>query len=252
MPTKTPISAAELLDIVEAFPWKDWNTRLATTVANVYRDVVVTQGTAAADDVGGEFSFDDPFVSRFATKYVGERIVQLDETTKEELSALLVNVLDDHDTLTVGELGDKIQAAVGEKFEGYAGWRADRIARTETAIAYNHANVLGWAQGGVEEVEVQDGTGDDICAAANGQTWDLRKALEDPIGHPNCERTLTPVVTDAEARAGARERLAASLDAEEVAVRCASSAARIAEREDPNVARAAAQDGEDEDDETDA
>jgi hypothetical protein len=53
------------------------------------------------------------------------------------------------------ELGDLIADKVREKFDAYADWRADRIARTETANAYNYGRRVRLSEAGVTEVDVQ-------------------------------------------------------------------------------------------------
>lgn len=97
------------------------------------------------------------------------------------------------------------QIANGFDAEGYRGvmgvfdeattMRAERIARSETAMIYNAAANAGYEEAGVTHVEVMDGTGDDVCAAAAGSVWTLAYANANPIGHPNCVRAFAPIVT---------------------------------------------------------
>jgi HK97 family phage portal protein len=89
----------------------------------------------------------------------------------------------------------------GEEYRGIAGVfveateaRAETIARSETAMVYNAAANAGYRAAGIEEVIVLDGTGDAPCAEANGSTWTIDRAEENPIGHPNCVRTFVPKV----------------------------------------------------------
>jgi len=83
----------------------------------------------------------------------------------------------------------------------------------------------------VSEVDVIDGTQDDICAAANGQRWPLAQALADSIGHPNCSRTWAPVVPDTPAGEGQAALLVAL--SEDWAIICAQMADLVAAGEDP-------------------
>lgn len=97
-----------------------------------------------------------------------------------------------------------VQIANGVPAEDYNGivgvfdqasrYRAEMIARTETAFVYNLTANEGYRDAGVAEVEVIDGMGDDECASANGATWSLDEAAADPIAHPNCVRAFAPIV----------------------------------------------------------
>ena len=222
MPKTSP---AALLKKLNSFPWDDWNKSLGKKLEQPYRDLVITRGTQAAKALGGTFNDKDPMLSKFMTNYVMERATQLDETTKAEVSDMIRSIFAGGGD----DLGKAVKEHLQSKFDGYEAWRADRIARSESAIAYNHASVFGYHQAGVDEVDVLDGNGDDICAEADGQTWTLREALTDPIGHANCVRGLSPVVPDGNARR-AVERL--SLD-DDLAFVCAIAAELIMAREDP-------------------
>lgn len=188
-----PLTVIDLLVRLDRFPWAEWRRRLSPGMTQVYRDVVNTAGKPAAAAAGGTWDFQDPFLSRWMTRYVGERIVQLEATTKTRIAALLRDQFDQAPETTLLEQSRAILDAVREEYTGYEGWRAARIARTERAIAANHGAALGYAQAGVQEVEVSDGTEDDECAAANGQIWSVAKALSDPVAHPNAVMAGTRV-----------------------------------------------------------
>jgi hypothetical protein len=188
-----PTSVAELLALLESFPWETWSReRFEPGFRQIYRDLVVTAGKAAAAAQGRPWNPDDPFLSAFVTDYVGERIVSLEATTRDRVAALIRRVLDEGRALSPTDLGRVLQAAVTDEFAEMARWRANMIARTETAIAANHGTVMGLRQADVDRVEVVDGTGDAACAAANGQVWTIEEALANPIEHPNCVRTFVP------------------------------------------------------------
>ena len=97
----------------------------------------------------------DPYLSKFMTNYVMERSTQLNATTKEAVADVIRRVFDSG--ADADQLNSLVLDTVREQFDGYEQWRANRIARSETAIGYNHANVLGYATAGVGEVEVEDG-----------------------------------------------------------------------------------------------
>jgi hypothetical protein len=187
---------SKVLKILNAFDWSSYHDNIKTTFADSFGLVVTTQGARAADEVGGSFRPDDPFVKKHLTGYVGDRIVELDDTTKSDVETLIRGVLDSGDEFTPLELGDKIAELVQEKFDGYADWRADRIARTETSIAYNYGTAFGYKQSGVTEVLISDGDEDDECRAIDGTTQTLEWFLANPIAHPNCERDASPILPD--------------------------------------------------------
>src|SRR5262245_32474334 len=90
-----PLTAIDLLVRLDRFPWAEWRKRLSTGMSQVYRDVVNTAGKPAAAAAGGTWDFQDPFLSRWMTRYVGERIVQLENTTKMRITALLRDQFDE-------------------------------------------------------------------------------------------------------------------------------------------------------------
>jgi hypothetical protein len=96
---------------------------------------------------------------------------------------------------------DELVAGTGD-FTGLRdlfGSRAQTIALTETATAYNTASLAGYgASGLVDEVEVFDGldcgwTSHDDPDLADGSRRTLEEASEQPISHPNCQRAFGPV-----------------------------------------------------------
>lgn len=191
-----PVTAAELLALLDKFDWEAYHETLSTGLGKVFGEIVAIQGARGAKRAGLDaFDVDDPFVKKKLTGYVGDRIVSLDDTTKSDVVTLLRGLLDSG-TLDPASIGDAVADKVREKFDGYADWRADRIARTETAIAYNTGNTLGYAQAGVEKVRVLDSDDDEECRKANGQIWTLEEALNNPLAHPNCERDFAPILQE--------------------------------------------------------
>ena len=70
--------------------------------------------------------------------------------------------------------------------------RAETIARTETALSYNRATVLGYKEFGVTHLLAYDGDGDEVCAARDGQEFTVAEA-EDIEDHPNGTLVWSPV-----------------------------------------------------------
>jgi len=79
--------------------------------------------------------------------------------------------------------------------EAFSDYRAEMIARTETALSYNRAAVTGYGAYGVEQLEAYDGDGDPECAERAGQVYSIEEALgiED---HPNGTLVWSPVIED--------------------------------------------------------
>lgn len=219
-PGKAP-KAADLRAMLESFDWQGWREEAGPVIRDEFQSVLVDSARRRSREVGITFDETDPFLQRRLTSYVGTRIVELEDVTKERISNLIRDAFANGEGMTLPDLATEIGESVREQMEGYADWRADRIARTETAIAYNTGDLLAWMQMGVTEVDVQDGTeNDEACRAANGQRWPIEYALDHPIEHPNCERGFTPVLESIQ-QAGMRmlvhawmERKAAELDAE--------------------------------------
>src|SRR6266516_4171637 len=95
----------------------------------LFGNVVDLQGARGFDRASGDGQWrnDDPFVQRSLTKYVGDRIVELDETTKTNVTDLIRGLLEsDEGAGTTIELGDAIAEKVQEKFAGYEDWRRTR------------------------------------------------------------------------------------------------------------------------------
>lgn len=144
-------------------------------------------------DIGLDWHLTHPYISA-ARDRLGEKITRVNQTTKEAVA----------DTVDEGlRRGySLLQIANGYPDEGYkgivgvfdeaAGYRAEMIARSESAMIFNAAATAGYRDGGFKTVEVLDGLGDAPCAEANGSVWSLDDAESDPIAHPNCIRTFVP------------------------------------------------------------
>ena len=101
--------------------------------------------------------------------------------------------------LEAGGTHAQMRTALGNLFDDYADWRLDRIARTETAAAYNLGALGQYRSAGVQLVRVVDGDGDEICAPWNGRLATIEEAEGSPLGHANCTRTWIPEVGETKA-----------------------------------------------------
>jgi len=73
--------------------------------------------------------------------------------------------------------------------------RAQVLMRTEVQKAANRGAVDAAFRMGTRFVEVQDGSGkkpDKPCVDANGEIWNLRRAFNNLVEHPNCTRIFLP------------------------------------------------------------
>ena len=93
-----------------------------------------------------------------------------------------------------GVPGDKFKGLRSLVRETYKG-RANTIARTEIRTAQNQASAIRYEASGIQSVDILDGDDDDdVCKTANGSRWSLEYYRNNPIAHPNCTRTATPVI----------------------------------------------------------
>lgn len=120
---------------------------------------------------------------------LADRIKGIADTTKEEIRGLV-------DAATeAGWSSERLAQEIRDRSDGMSKSRAMTISRSESGTAYNQGALLSYEEAGVTEVEVLDGDEDEICAEANGQTWSLEEAAENPLGHPNCTRSFVPRVS---------------------------------------------------------
>lgn len=113
--------------------------------------------------------------------------VGIENTTVTDVSRVLREALDE------GVDNAAIRDRLGKLFDDYADWRVDRISRTEVQNAYNLGSLGQYKDVGVSEVHVSDGDLDEPCADADGATWTVDRAEQEPTSHPNCTRVFSPV-----------------------------------------------------------
>jgi hypothetical protein len=193
------ISKADVDAALAEFPWAEWRQRLHDLYAPLYMALVESQAARVLrpqPSKAGPDGFDwTRPARRFTETYIGERITQISDTTREWVRDAVVAELDSAEGLSVRQLAETL-ANAAENSRAFDPSRSLMIARTEVAIAYNHGASLGYRQDGATEVMVSDGDGDDACAEADGQVWTIDEALDNPIEHPNCERSFTPIYPD--------------------------------------------------------
>ena len=158
-----------------------------------YHIQLLTLAAADADStLGIEGSFDlESTEVQDVLDLLATKVRSVAETTKEQIRSITGEAARD------GHGPDWIREQIQALKEIASKSRAELIGRTEAANAYNLGTITRYGQSGqVSGVEVLDGTNDEICAAANGQTWTLEEAADNPIGHPNCQRAFVPVLSE--------------------------------------------------------
>lgn len=134
------------------------------------------------------FDLDNPFVQTVRDRLAHD-IQRITETTKDEIRTLVAKQA--AEGWSIEELARRIQ----ERGEIASQTRATRIARTESGQAYNLGAIASYRAAGLTHVRVLDGDEDEPCASANGATWTLDEADAHPLGHPNCTRSFSPIVS---------------------------------------------------------
>lgn len=119
----------------------------------------------------------------------GNRIAGINETTRNAVREALAYTFKNEEAT----LNDAIEAVRGLAEFGES--RAERIARTESAFAYNDAAVESYRELGVEKVEAIDGDFDEECAERNGQVFTVDEAAEIE-DHPNGTLDWIPLIDD--------------------------------------------------------
>jgi hypothetical protein len=190
----------ESRDIAE-IDWNDEEAELAKTLNRFYLLNGETAFAEVADQLGIDIAWDlsNPNVRRVMND-LALRVTGISETTRSDVQQVVTESLDEG--VTMQELSDRLSGLFEETYKG----RATTVARTESQVAYNRANVLGYAESGqIAYVEMLDnpdhgdyeGDGDGLtCAERNGMVVPLEEAQTHIEGtHPNCVLAIAPVLS---------------------------------------------------------
>jgi hypothetical protein len=180
-----------------------WNPQkedaaLLAVLDSLYDDAIEeAYKSANAVGVGVSLDLHNPRLAEFRAS-LAERVTGINQTTRDALQAVISEGM--ARGYSTKQMAEGVPAdgygGISGVFAEARGYRAQLIARTEASMTYNRASILAYRQSGrVQQVEVMDGIGDPICAAANGSIWDLDYAESMPLGHPACRRALVPIVT---------------------------------------------------------
>lgn len=216
-----PAMAAELVEYFEgilsragvtvnvtkdvAFPFDpdedvDWEAE-KTRLRKVLERWAIVMGEAAYAALGEQMALELTFdlaadSTRRVRQLIGVNVTSITDTMRE----ILRNRVED--AIARGLSIDELVAGTDtvEGLRDLFGSRAQVIALTETATAYNATSLAGYADSGlVDRVEVFDGpecgwTDHDDPDLADGSSRSLEEAEAYPISHPNCQRAFGPVV----------------------------------------------------------
>ncbi|MDD5304939.1 MAG: phage portal protein [Elusimicrobia bacterium] len=105
------------------------------------------------------------------------RVTKINDTTRQAIADIVAQAIEDD--LSPAEAGDLVA-----EWAGFDSYRAEMIARTEMMDAYKAAALGSYDEIGVQYVRAIDGTGDEECAARNGQIFPLDEA-DTTEDHPN-------------------------------------------------------------------
>lgn len=134
-------------------------------------------------------------IKRYFAERAGTVSRGIDEETDKQLRASLTEGINDGENLY--QLMNRIE----DIYSAAAGYRAERIARTESATSASFASQQAWLQSGVvdENEWMVDGNPCPICESNDGMVAVIGEAFlsgdDGPPAHPNCECALLPVVS---------------------------------------------------------
>lgn len=127
-----------------------WVDELVEGIRPYVTDILVESGQHAMDRVGGDgvFNVTNPKVQEFVDSYVVRLASNVNEFTGVQLSRLLGDGIKRGET--IAELTNRVRTWAEESDpERGSPWRAERIARTESARAYIAGQEEGWKESGV-------------------------------------------------------------------------------------------------------
>lgn len=188
----------------DSIDWRDETGELTKVIRSLYVKLGGSAFEAIATDLGVDISFDlDAKIASGIRSVIGARVTSILETTRELIRSYV------EISIERGYSVDQLVTGVDD--DGFLGLgaifaeRAQTIALTETATAYNLSSNAAYRESGlVETVLVFDGdecgwTEHDDPDLADGSTRTLDDADEYPTSHPNCQRAFGPIVTELEA-----------------------------------------------------
>lgn len=111
----------------------------------------------------------------------GARMVKdITETVRDELRDFLAR------EVRIGTSVDDLASKIRAEFSPWPDWKADRLARTETSMAFNFATLTAGKSAGIKQAQILDGQDDEPCRKRNGKIVTIAEALKEDLAHPHC------------------------------------------------------------------
>jgi SPP1 gp7 family putative phage head morphogenesis protein len=121
--------------------------------------------------------------AEWAERHGASLVKGVTETTRNELRRFLAK------EIRAGRTNDEIAQNIRDHFSTFPTWKADRLARTETMLAYNFATLFAGQAAGVTRVQALDGLRgptEEDCENRNGKIFDISDAFGENLKeHPN-------------------------------------------------------------------
>jgi SPP1 gp7 family putative phage head morphogenesis protein len=178
----------EMLDDYE-FVGSSFKNDIKTTLTQL-NELGRSDAVATLERELGEITLDYPELraSKWASDYSAKLVTNIDESTRGMIRDTIQS------SVKSGESYEELAIRLKENY-GFSEARAEIIARTESANAYNIGACQTWgASGYCQSVYVEDGDYDATCQAINGSTWTIEQAMTNPTSHPNCTRQFYPII----------------------------------------------------------
>ena len=201
------------------FSWvasESWAQEIVDLVRGAIKEEVVIGGTEGARKIGVELTdfIERPNVQAFIDNHAYEFARAIGEESAQKLQDAMAT------GLANGESIPELQRRIAGIYDGWEGWRGERIARTESARALEAGQEQSWRESGVVAAKVWDANGDacPFCLDMDGKILELGGAFFTVDGpdqtvdfegkeitlphnytdvmapplHPNCRCTLQP------------------------------------------------------------
>lgn len=130
-----------------------------------------------------DWDFDNSGAAAWAEQHAATLVQGVAETTRHELRQFVAEGI--RDNLSNQEIANNIR----EHFSEFPGWKSDRVARTETMLAYNFSTLFAGEDVGIKRVQAldaRDGPTDEQCERRNGKIFDIAEAFNQTAQtHPN-------------------------------------------------------------------
>ncbi len=173
----TELATRERRDLT-AIDWTDEEQLLRKLIESLHTEAGQTAYELVAETLNiDSIAWDvvNPNITKLTTT-LGERIVDISETTRLDVSKIVT------DSLTEGVSMDELAGRIGHLFEETYPGRAMTIARTESQVAYNEAAALGYLESGiVRQAQLFDNPLHDTDPGSDGLTCAQRNGKIVPL-----------------------------------------------------------------------